>query len=358
VNLAATLLGRSERPIHPRIARSLIEGRRVLITGAGGSIGSELARRVAALEPARLMLLNHSEGPLYEIDREIHRRAARGKHRLPSIGLLLVDVRDGDAVRRTFDMARPELVLHAAAAKHVPLCEQNPDAAILTNVRGSRNVLEAGTAVGALTVVISTDKAVEPSCVMGATKRVVERIASQFHSAARVVRFGNVLGSSGSVLPLFQRQIAASGTVTITHLDVERYFMTVREAVGLTLAAATLPGGRFVLDMGEPVRLVDLALRLFDLHGVRPQIREVGLRPGEKLHERVFYDWEQPQKTAVDGVLSVSPVNLSPECPSGTGDARPDQTRQRFRYLACRLEDHALHGKTAEALETLWDLVP
>ena len=268
------LLGRPQAVLDREAMERLIRGRRVLVTGAGGTIGSELARQIAAFAPARLILLDSSEFLLYEIDGEL-------RERRPDLAVvpLLGDVRDRRRVEAVIAAEQPQLVFHAAALKHVPMVEANPVEGVLTNVIGTRNVAEAARAFGAaLVVMISTDKAVDPASVMGATKRLAESFcqALDLHEARRgrvpgtrflTVRFGNVLGSTGSVVPLFTRQLAAGGPLTVTHPEASRFFMTVREAVELVLeASSTVPeaakgdarGKIFVLDMGEPVKIVEL----------------------------------------------------------------------------------------------------
>jgi O-antigen biosynthesis protein WbqV len=312
---------------HEGMAR-LIGGRRVLVTGAGGSIGSELARQVAALGPAELTLLDHSEYALWQIDLELSESYAAVRRRA-----VLADVRDAIRVGEVFDTFAPELVFHAAALKHVPMVEANPLEGLLTNAWGTRVVADAARASGTLaTVFISTDKAVNPSSLMGASKRLAEMYCQaldiQARTAASVamrcvtVRFGNVLGSTGSVVPLFRRQLERGGPVTVTDPDMQRYFMTVREAVSLVLQAsvvglaeAALPGtgqgGIFVLDMGKPVRILDLARQMIVLAGLRPdkdiEIRFTGLRPGEKLFEELFHGREPPVPTGHPGLLMAAP---------------------------------------------------
>jgi O-antigen biosynthesis protein WbqV len=302
----------------------LIRGRRVLVTGAGGSIGSELARQVAGLAPAELMLLDNGEFALWQIDlelAELHPATARRA--------VIADVRDRERIAALCMAFRPELVFHAAALKHVPIVEANPLEGLQTNVLGTKAVADAARASGAaLLVLISTDKAVNPSSVMGATKRLAEMycqgldIAAR-HGAARMrcvtVRFGNVLGSTGSVVPLFRRQLAQGGPLTVTHPDMQRYFMTVREAVGLVLQASVAgsgevpieDGGIFVLDMGEPVKIIDLAYQMIRLAGLRPdadiKVAFTGLRPGEKLFEELFHGSEAPAPTAFPGLLMAAP---------------------------------------------------
>jgi FlaA1/EpsC-like NDP-sugar epimerase len=302
------LLGRPQAVLDRDGMARLIRGRRVLITGAGGTIGAELTRQIAAFAPGRLVLVDNSEYALYLIDLELRERFRQ----LGQVALLR-DVRDRAQVDGVIAGERPEIVFHAAALKHLPMVEANPIEGVLTNVAGSRNVAEAARALGvSVVVMISTDKAVNPSSVMGATKRLAESFcqaldlqqARQTPPGTRyvTVRFGNVLGSTGSVVPLFARQLAAGGPLTVTHPEVTRFFMTVREAVELVLQAAALPpdpetaedrGKICVLDMGEPVKIVDLARQMIRLAGLRPErdieIEFTGLRPGEKLSEELFH---------------------------------------------------------------------
>ncbi len=312
----------------------LVQGRRVLVTGAGGTIGGELARQVAALGPAMLTLLDHGEYALYQIDLELSEHHPAIPRRA-----MLADVRDEVRLRRLMQEARPELVFHAAALKHVPMVESDPLEGVLTNTHGTRVVADAAQAAGAaLMVFISTDKAVNPTSVMGASKRLAEMYCQALDRRARAegqgmrcitVRFGNVLGSTGSVVPLFTRQLQRGGPLTVTHPDMRRYFMTVREAVGLVLQAAVVgaadradappelrDGGIFVLDMGEPVKIVDLARRMIRLAGLRPEqdveIRFTGLRPGEKLFEETFHGQEPPRDTAFPGLLVATPRTADP----------------------------------------------
>ena len=297
-------------------ARGLIEGRRVLVTGAGGTIGSELVRQAFELEPAQLILMDSSEFNLYALDQSLL------EARLPPIWTtVLADVRDHAGMQALFVRSQPEVILHAAALKHVPLMEINPSEAVLTNIGGAIMMARLAREQCQALVFISTDKAVNPTNVMGATKRIAERcvhaIAQGGRSKVAVVRFGNVLGSTGSVVPLFERQIALGGPVTVTHPEMERYFMTVQEAASLVLQTGGLPtveagleGCLYVLDMGEPVRIDHLARQLIRLHGLKPdvdiRIEYTGLRPGEKLYEEIFYDGEAVHSTAADGVLAAS----------------------------------------------------
>jgi O-antigen biosynthesis protein WbqV len=326
------LLNRAQVPLDREGMARLIQGRRAIVTGAGGTIGSELARQVAAFGPETLILLDNGEYALWQIDTEL----AETHPQVPRQALI-ADIRDEGRVRAVFEACRPELVFHAAALKHVPIVESNPLEGLLTNVAGTRHVADAARAVGAQAMVlISTDKAVNPTSVMGASKRFAEMYCQALDIAARAaghgmrcitVRFGNVLGSTGSVVPLFQRQLERGGPLTVTHPDMQRYFMTVREAVGLVLQAsvigvrgAELPGagqgGIFVLDMGPPVKIVDLARQMIRLAGLRPdedvEIRFTGLRPGEKLHEEMFHGQEPPVPTGHAGLLMAAPRTADP----------------------------------------------
>ena len=314
------LLGRPRQVLDPGPMRELIAGRRVLVTGAGGSIGGELVRQIAGFGPAHLVLLDHSEFLLYQIDREVAALAPSLPRRA-----LLGDVRDRRRLDAVFAREQPELVFHAAALKHVPLAETNPLEAMRTNIDGSRQVAEACLGAGVTQMLmISTDKAVAPSSVMGAGKRAAELICQaldrQSAAAGRgcrfvAVRFGNVLGSTGSVVPLFQQQLAAGGPLTVTDREMTRYFMTRREAVELVLQAAALarrqprPGSVLMLDMGEPVRIVDLARQMIRLSGKRPDIDIkivfTGRRPGEKLHESLHRPEEKATSAGLPGLLAV-----------------------------------------------------
>ncbi len=331
------LLNRPQVPLDRDGMARLVHGRRVLVTGAGGTIGSELARQLAALGPDRLTLLDNGEYALWQIDQELNEA-----HPEVPRETVIADIRDEPRIRAVFDRVRPELVFHAAALKHVPMVEANPLEGLLTNAVGTRHVAEAARAAGASAMVfISTDKAVNPSSVMGASKRLAEMYCQALDVAARrgagmrcvTVRFGNVLGSTGSVVPLFRHQLERGGPLTVTHPDMQRYFMTVREAVGLVLQASvlgmadiTLPtgaqGGIFVFDMGEPVRIVDLARQMIRLAGLHPaedgpepgriQIRFTGLRPGEKLFEELFHGSEPPVPTGHPGLLMAAPRTADP----------------------------------------------
>ncbi|MBX9700224.1 MAG: polysaccharide biosynthesis protein, partial [Acetobacteraceae bacterium] len=328
------LLDRPQVPLDREGMARLVQGRRVLVTGAGGTIGGELARQVAALGPAQLTLLDHGEYVLYEIDLELRERHPELPRRS-----VLADIRDEGRIRRLLEEIRPELVFHAAALKHVPMVENDPLEGLLTNALGTRIVADAAASVGCRAMVfISTDKAVNPTSVMGASKRLAEMYCQALDMQARTagrgmrcitVRFGNVLGSTGSVVPLFRRQLERGGPLTVTHPDMRRYFMTVREAVGLVLQASVIgaedradqppelaEGGIFFLDMGKPVKIVDLARRMIRLAGLRPdedvEIRFTGLRPGEKLTEELYYGTEAPTVTQFPGLFVVTPRTADP----------------------------------------------
>lgn len=284
--------------------RMLVQGRVVLVTGAGGSIGSELSRQVARLEPARLILLGNSENEIFDIQNELRDALPR-----LAISAVIADVRDRIRISALFRHQHPHVVFHAAAHKHVPLMEENVADAVTNNAEGTATLLQCAVEANTERVVlISTDKAVRPTSVMGATKRVAEMIVQQtamrYHRNFVSVRFGNVLGSRGSVVPTFLRQIRAGGPVTITHPAMQRYFMTVPEAVQLVLQAAVLGRGAevFVLDMGEPVRIVDLATDMIRLSGLEVgkdvEIRYTGVRPGERLFEERFFGGEEVAPTA------------------------------------------------------------
>jgi O-antigen biosynthesis protein WbqV len=315
------------------------------VTGAGGTIGAELVRQIAGYEPARLVLLDNGEYALYAIDRELDEQSQA----LPR-SALIGDVRDRARIEEVIAAERPELVFHAAALKHVPMVEANPAEGVLTNVLGTRHVAEACRAHGvAAMVMISTDKAVNPTNVMGATKRLAESICQALDLVEKrkargtrfiTVRFGNVLGSTGSVVPLFQRQLAAGGPLTVTHPDIERFFMTVREAVELVLEASVLAvrdgderGKIFVLDMGEPVRIVDLARQMIRLAGLKPdkdvKIAFIGLRPGEKLYEELFHATEPLVPTAADGIRLAAPRVIDHAMLSRSLDELAEHARER-----------------------------
>jgi FlaA1/EpsC-like NDP-sugar epimerase len=359
------LLGRPQAVLDRDGMARLIMGRRVLVTGAGGTIGAELARQIAALSPSRLTLLDNCEYALYTIETDLRERFP-GLAQLP----LLRDVRDRGQIDEVMTVEQPELVFHAAALKHVAMVEANPIEGVLTNIIGSRNLAEAARAFGvSLVVMISTDKAVNPVNVMGASKRIAESFCQSLdlYEARRgalsglgtrfvTVRFGNVLGSTGSVVPLFARQLAAGGPLTVTDPEVSRFFMTVREAVELVLQASALSplpqsaearGKIFVLDMGEPVRIVDLAHQMIRLAGLRPErdieIKFIGLRPGEKLHEELFHLDEPLMPTANPAIRLAAP--------------RTADCAMLARSID-ELEEHARRRREDRVLQLLERLVP
>lgn len=307
------LIGREQVETDLEAVRRMVAGRRVLVTGAGGSIGSEIVRQVARCGPATLVALDHDESHLHDLATTLDGSAVQ----------LLADVRDRTAVEHAFHRHHPEIVFHAAAHKHVPLLEDHPSEAILTNVAGTQHLLDAAAAVGVQRFVfISTDKAVAPKSVMGASKRLGEHLVlgqappGATHAA---VRFGNVIGSRGSVVPTFVRQIEEGGPVTVTDERMTRYFMSIREAVQLVLQAAALAegGDLFVLDMGEPVRILDLAERMIRLSGARPgidiEVRVTGVRPGEKLAEELLNEDEPARPTVHESITRISPTLPAPE---------------------------------------------
>ena len=314
------LLGRPQTPLDREAMKRLVAGRRVLVTGAGGSIGSELVRQICGLEPAHITLLDNSEYNLFRIDREVAKIAPA----LPR-DAVLADVRDAVRIEGAFHDVRPDLVFHAAALKHVPMVEANMFEGLATNVAGTVNVADAARAAGVRVVVqISTDKAVNPTNIMGASKRMAEMYcqALDLTGAADTrfvtVRFGNVLGSTGSVVELFRQQLQEGGPLTVTDPAMTRYFMTVREAVELVLMASAIGaekpsggGGIYVLDMGEPVRIMDLARQMIRLAGFEPgrdiAIEIVGARPGEKLFEEVLHGSEDLVATEQAGLLFARP---------------------------------------------------
>jgi len=315
----ADLLTREQVTVHAPGVSDTIRGKVVMITGAGGSIGSELARQVYALGPSRLVLVDRAESPLYMIQRELELRALDGRGS-GDLSIHLANVASRAVVSRLIADTEPAVIFHAAACKHVPMMEEHPSEGVQVNVGGTMAVLSAAVDAGVPRfVLVSTDKAVEPSSVMGATKRLAEWLVAD--AAARTgrpyvaVRFGNVLGSAGSVLPIFQAQLENGEAITVTHPEMSRYFMTIQEAGWLILDAAAIgrPGDLFVLDMGAPVKIIDMVHDLIRLAGRDVEsvpIRYTGLRPGEKLHERLFYETESVALTDVDKIFRV--VNAQP----------------------------------------------
>ncbi len=318
------LLGRSQHVLDRKAMRELVEGKCVLVTGAGGTIGGELSRQIASYNPSKLIIVELSEFNSYQIEREL-----RASFPFLSLNCVLGDVRDESHIENIFTKYKPELVFHAAAVKHVPIAEYNIEETILTNVFGTRNIAEACIKHKAQAMVmISTDKAVNPTNVMGASKRLAESYCQALGRQEQkdsdsttkfiTVRFGNVLGSTGSVVPLFNEQLSRGGPITVTDPEMTRYFMTVREAVELVLQASVLGRGMkdkqeyiFVLDMGQPMKILDLALQMIKLAGLKPysdiDIVYTGLRPGEKLYEELFHLSENIVETSHKGIFLASP---------------------------------------------------
>lgn len=307
-------LPRQPIALPPGPVDALIRGKRILVTGAGGSIGSEIARQMVQFGCSHLTLLDHSEFQLFEIDRELGGITTAMTRRA-----VLANVRDEARIREVFEQEGPDIIFHAAALKHVALVENNAAEGVLTNVQGTWNVIRAAIdARAAQFVLISTDKAVDPSNVMGATKRIAEtllELAPDSPTRLSAVRFGNVLGSAGSVVPIFRDQIARGGPVTVTHPDVNRYFMTIPEAVQLVLHSTAVKAARadegpskFLLEMGEPVRIADLARQMIELSGKKPdvdiKIVFTGLKQGEKIAE-ILSDYGEDPRPCVDGILEV-----------------------------------------------------
>jgi FlaA1/EpsC-like NDP-sugar epimerase len=345
------LLGRDPVSLDWEQLRYGISGKTVLIRGAGGSIGSEMCRQIAALKPRCLVLLERGEFNLYAIEMELGEQ-------FPELDIApcLADVCDPVAVNRLFSRFRPQLVFHAAAYKHVPLLQEQIREAVRNNVLGTRNLATAADAQGCETfVMISTDKAVNPSNVMGACKRVAERYCQSFHPRSAThfitVRFGNVLGSAGSVVPLFRRQIAEGGPVTVTHQDIERFFMTISEACQLVMQAGVMgKGGEiFVLDMGEPVSIRYLAEQMIRLSGKQPdqdiRITYIGLRPGEKLYEELSYEKE-----------NITPTDHSSILLAHTQEGSRAELEPLILELddACRRYDEPLITKLMQQLVPTW----
>lgn len=353
------VLTRPQKTIELQLLRDTYRGQKVLVTGAGGSIGSELVRQLASLNPAEIVLIENCEFNAYQVDRLLARHFPQVPRKLH-----LCCIRDRVHLQAIFEEHRPDMVFNAAALKHVPLVEANPCEGVLTNVIGTRNVCDAARDVGVRAFVqVSTDKAVNTTNVMGATKRVAEFYCQAQDLITRdlgcdtrffAVRFGNVLGSSGSLIPLFQEQIARGGPLTVTHPDMERYFMTIREAVELTLVAAAQglrardDNGRiYVLDMGKPVRILDLAERMIALAGKVPgqdiMIEFVGIRPGEKLFEELFDRNEVVEPAGFAGVSCAVPYPVP---------------ISRLRASILQLERAARAGDTLQVRRGLADLVP
>ncbi|KMY43004.1 polysaccharide biosynthesis protein EpsC [Bacillus sp. FJAT-27916] len=324
------LLGREPNRLDIDSISEEVEGKTILVTGAGGSIGSEICRQICRFKPGRLILLGHGENSIYLIDMELRNRYGESIEIIP----VIADVQDRARIFNVMEQYQPDVVYHAAAHKHVPLMEYNPREAVKNNIFGTRNVAEAADTfgVGAF-VLISTDKAVNPPNVMGATKRfaemIIQNLAKESKTRFVAVRFGNVLGSRGSVIPLFKKQIQAGGPITVTHPDITRYFMTIPEASRLVIQAGALARGGevFVLDMGEPVKIVDLARNLITLSGYTVDeigIEYSGLRPGEKMYEELLNDNEVQKDHVFPKIFIGKAVPMEKRELYGVIEALPD----------------------------------
>ncbi|OES46172.1 polysaccharide biosynthesis protein [Domibacillus iocasae] len=311
------LLGRPPIQLDILSISNYVQEKTVLITGAGGSIGSEICRQISSFKPKQLLLLGHGENSIYTIEKELERL-----YPYLSIKALIADIQDKKRMEHIFSVHRPQVVFHAAAHKHVPLMEHNPTEAIKNNIFGTKNLAECAHQYDVETYVqISTDKAVNPTSVMGVTKRIAELIIQNVNQKSNTnfvaVRFGNVLGSRGSVIPLFTEQIKNGGPVTVTHRDMTRYFMTIPEAVQLVIQAGALAEGGeiFILDMGKPVKISELARNLIKLYGLTPdkdiQIRYTGIRPGEKLYEELFTTEEGNMSSRHELIYVAKPADLT-----------------------------------------------
>jgi FlaA1/EpsC-like NDP-sugar epimerase len=343
LNIAPFLLGRSQDIVYGDGARTLVHGKTVLVTGAGGSIGSEVVRQIRTLRPAAVYLLDHDEGALHTLQLELH-----GHGLLTDPFVLLADIRDGGTLGRLFAEIRPDIVFHAAAHKHLPLLERFPAEGVKANVEGTLNVVAAAVAAGAeLVVNISTDKAAHPTSVLGATKRVAENIAASYataHTRVASVRFGNVLGSRGSLLTSLRWQVTNANDITVTDPAATRFFMTIPEAASLVIEAAVLAdsGETYVLDMGQPVRILDLVHRYLAFAEADNRIVFTGLRGGEKLHEQLV-------DNSIEGVSSTAHARIS-------RIDRPSFDQDAFRTAVDRLCRAAGSASSAQLLEMLWSL--
>ena len=309
------LLSRPQALLDRNAMKKFINNKKILVSGAGGTIGSELVEQIINYEPKEIILLDNSEFLLYKIEKRIEEKKKNIK-----INSVLADIKDKKRIDNIFNESRPEIIFHAAALKHVPIVEKNPLEGILTNILGSINIAESCKKYGAAEMVlISTDKAVNPFSVMGATKRISEKYCQSMSGTSKtnfkIVRFGNVLGSTGSVVPLFQKQLEKGGPLTVTHPKMKRYFMTVREAVELVIQSATLDNNKkgeiYVLEMGQPIAITEIAEQLIRLAGLRPNkdilITYTGLRPGEKIQEELHYKNERFTKTKNKSIFIVKP---------------------------------------------------
>lgn len=354
------LLRREPVKINSQDVAKMLAGRRILVTGAGGSIGSELCRQIVRSGPSGLVLLGHGENSLFQIEQELRRLGPK-----TALNVVVADIRDLPRMEAVFEQTKPQVIFHAAAHKHVPMMESNCEDAITNNVVGTRLLLRLSERFGVERfVMISSDKAVNPTNVMGATKRVAEKMVQA--TALRTgrpyvaVRFGNVLGSRGSVVPMFREQIARGGPVTVTDPEVKRYFMTIPEAVQLVLQAATLgetecKTGVFVLDMGEPIKIVDLAKDLIELSGKEVgrdiEIVFTGLRPGEKLFEELFQDGEEYRRTRHEKIFVANGESAS------AAKGRPHD-EGHLNALVDQLQRAAEQGHPDEVRRLLKEIVP
>lgn len=339
-----SLIGRPEMHVVSRGAAEVLAGKRVLVTGAGGSIGSELCRQVYGFGPESLVMLDHDESNLFRLQLDIW-----GEALFDTETIVVADIRDGERIHQIFRDHRPQVVFHAAALKHLPVLERHPCEGVKSNVKGTENLIEAAIAHDVERfVLISTDKAANPASVLGATKRLAELVLERHRGSDTTlcaVRFGNVLGSRGSLLHVVKEQLSSGSEVTVTHPDVTRFFMTIEEAVGLVLEAARMAedGATYVLDMGDPVRIVDLVRNFADLLNIRDvDFRFTGLRPGEKLDEELFGRGEKQSPTDHPRISMALPL----------------QTTAGFRAKLHDLYDAASHNRGEEVFEHLRRLVP
>ena len=346
------LLSRPQAILDRNAMKKFIYNKRILISGAGGTIGSELVNQIINYEPKEIILLDNSEFLLYKIEKKIE-----DKNKSIKINALLADIKNAKRVDTIFNENKPEIIFHAAALKHVPIVEKNPLEGILTNIFGTINIAESCIKHNVTEMVlISTDKAVNPFSVMGVTKRISEKYCQSLGNSSKtnfkIVRFGNVLGSTGSVVPLFQKQLEKGGPLTVTHPKMKRYFMTVREAVELVIQSATLEnknnkGGIFVLEMGQPIAIVEIAEQLIRLAGLRPnkdiKINFTGLRPGEKILEELHYKNEKFMKTKNKSIFIVKPKIDS---------------HQKLNKSLTNLINCARNGKLEECYKIMSTIVP
>ena len=310
------LLGRKPVEMNLKEISQYLEGKSVLITGAAGSIGSELSRQIMRFKPGKLLLLDNNENDTYFLQMELLKK----KYSFPII-FLINDIKERSVLETIWKNHRPEVVFHAAAHKHVPLMEENIAEAVRNNILGTKNLMETANGKTERFILISTDKAVNPKSIMGATKRITELMMQLFNDATKfsAVRFGNVLGSKGSVVPLFQKQIATGGPVTVTHPEIKRYFMSISESVSLIIQAGAISNGGeiFVLDMGEPIKIINLAKDLITLSGLEPEIdipiKITGIRPGEKLNEELLTAAEGTKSTKYKKIFIAKPESINPE---------------------------------------------